>query len=78
MAIKKKEACCCEGKHGGCGGMVVSHLFFVLGAILVTKGVMTLTGNIDGFLNVFKSAFFWGIIAIMGGYCTVAGMHHRH
>ncbi|MCD6451330.1 MAG: hypothetical protein J7L64_03045 [Acidobacteria bacterium] len=50
------------------GGLIVAHIFFVVGCYVITWGIK----GSASFKAVLTDPLFWGLIALLGGFCTIA------
>jgi hypothetical protein len=58
--------------HGGrVATLVFGHTCIVIGAYLITWGILLLPHSEPSMANIFGRPLFWGIFSLMGGVCAI-------
>jgi hypothetical protein len=58
-------------KRGRVATLVFGHSCVVVGAYLITWGVLLLPYSQPTIANIFGRPLFWGIFSLMGGVCAI-------
>lgn len=52
--------------------LVVAHILFIGGCYLLTRGIYLAVKGSASPRDIFTKPLFWGLISILGGFCSIA------